>query len=215
MDFSEAQQKVSKLLLKGPMTVDELRKESNLQANDINEALKNLIKMKLVERSDEKYKLIEYVTKGTLGVNAPTGEEKYKFHLIIEAISKDKDSLIKQCEILEKKFKDEKNISIFKFEKAEPQQTEELWSSYFNTIIGTMYFKDIISIIINYGPSSIEMLEPDRLNLSLQETHDSLTELSSAVHYYISFILGLQQKLMELKHELQEKTSSEKEQPPS
>ncbi len=212
MDFSEQQKKVSQLLLKGPKNVDEIRKDIGLNANEVNDALKNLIKLKLVERHGDKYRLIEYVVKGTLGATTPTGDEKFKFHMIIEAISQEKESLVKQCDILEDRFKKEKNVAIFRFERAEPKQNGDLWSAYFDTTIGTKKFKDIVNVIINYGPSSVEMLEPEKLEMNLQETHDTLNEVSSAVHYYITFILGLQQKLMEMKQELQEKeTNSEKE----
>lgn len=206
VEYSDDQKQLAKVLLKGPMSVEDLREESKIPMNRINEALKELIKLKLVDRDGSKYKLIDYVTKGVeVKPRKPREvEENYRVRLIIEALSKDKGALQAQLDILEGKLKEEP-VSLLKLDKAETELQGENYTSYLDVEAGVRDFKDLLYLIINYGPSSVELLEPQKIELSMGETQEALNEVSSAVHYYVSFILGLQQKLIELKSELETK----------
>jgi len=204
VEYTEDQQKVAKHLLDGPKTIEELRKELDLSANTLNSALKELLKLKVVEREDSKYKLIDYITKKVKGGEKMEEKDidfrgKYRVKMIIEALSQDKEALQRQCDILENKISKEEKISVIDFEKGEILKQEENYTAFFDIEIETKTFKDVIHMIINYGPSSVELIEPEKLELNLNQSQELLNEISSAVHYYVAFILGLQQELMKVK----------------
>jgi len=190
VSFSPEQQKIARSLLKKEKTIEELRKELGVPANKLNEELKTLIQLKLVEKTDNnKYKLIDYVLKG---VTMPRKEVegKYKVNMIIEGLSSDEGALEKEIEVLEKKLKSEK-YKILKFEKSDIGKEKDNYTQFFNVDVSVPEFSDIVYLIVQYGPSSVELLEPTEVKLNLSEAQEVLNEIASAVHYYVSFILQL------------------------
>lgn len=191
--FSPEQQKIARSLLKKEKTVEELREELNIPANKLNEELKVLIKLRLVEKTENnKYKLIDYVLKG---VNMPKKEVEgqYKVNMIIEGLSTNEKALEKEMEVLEKKLKNEK-YAILKFEKSDIAKEKDNYTQFFNVDVSVPEFSDIVYLIIQYGPSSVELLEPTEVRLDLTQVQEVLNEIASAVHYYVSFILQLKHK---------------------
>jgi hypothetical protein len=191
--FSPEQQKIARSLLKKEKTVEELREELNIPANKLNEELKVLIKLRLVEKTENnKYKLIDYVLKG---VNMPKKEVEgqYKVNMIIEGLSTNEKALEKEMEVLEKKLKNEK-YAILKFEKSDIAKEKDNYTQFFNVDVSVPEFSDIVYLIIQYGPSSVELLEPTEVRLDLTQAQEVLNEIASAVHYYVSFILQLKHK---------------------
>jgi len=57
MRYSEEQQKIAKVLLEGPKTLEQLREATGLDAKKLNEELKELLKLKVVERKIDKSEL--------------------------------------------------------------------------------------------------------------------------------------------------------------
>ncbi|MEM0372446.1 MAG: hypothetical protein QXO69_01195 [archaeon] len=206
VDFSQEEQKIAKLLLAHPKTAEELRKESSLTLPQVNEALKKLIKLRLVERTeDEKYKLVSIVEQGVRGKSAGEVIDNYRVKLTIEALSQSKEALEKQMELLESKLRSER-VRVHSLERASAEQQGENFTSFISLDCSATSFSDVINLIINYGPSSIELVKPKEVRLSLSEAQEALNEVASAVHYYISLILSL--KYAEL---MQKKTKSQDE----
>jgi predicted transcriptional regulator len=193
VSFSPEQQKIARSLLKKDKTIEELREELGVPANRLNEELKTLIQLKLVEKTDNnKYKLIDYVLKGVVMPKKEV-EGKYKVNMIIEGLSSYEGALEKEIEVLEKKLKNEK-YKILKFEKSDIAKEKDNYTQFFNVDISVPEFSDIVYLIIQYGPSSVELLEPTEVKLNLSEAQEVLNEIASAVHYYVSFILQLKHK---------------------
>ena len=190
VSFSPEQQKIARSLLKKDKTIEELREELGVPANRLNEELKTLIQLKLVEKTDNnKYKLIDYVLKGVVMPKKEV-EGKYKVNMIIEGLSSYEGALEKEIEVLEKKLKNEK-YKILKFEKSDIAKEKDNYTQFFNVDISVPEFSDIVYLIVQYGPSSVELLEPTEVKLNLSEAQEVLNEIASAVHYYVSFILQL------------------------
>lgn len=191
--FSPEQQQIARSLLNKQKTIEELREELGVPVTKLNEQLKQLIQMKLVEKTGEnKYKLIDYVLKG---VNMPVEkkEGEFVFNMIVEGISNDEQALAKQMEVLESKLKAEK-FKLLKFEKSDVAHEKDSYTMFFNADIAVPEFSDIIYLIVQYGPSSVELLEPDKVELDLSQTQTVLNEVASAIHYYVSLILHLKHK---------------------
>ena len=62
VNYSEKQQKLARLLLEGPRTLEELREETGIPANELNEELKGMLNLKVIVRDNEdRYKLTSFV----------------------------------------------------------------------------------------------------------------------------------------------------------
>lgn len=198
--YTENQQKIAKTLLEEPMSIDELRKEMDLNAKQLNEELKEMINLGVVERKDDEYKLINFI-EHKMG-KGPKLEGEYVARFIIEASSKSEEAVEKQMDKLEQSLKKEP-YKLLEFERAEVEKEEndegegETATTFIETEVTVPKFTDLLYLVVNYGPSSVEVLEPDEINLTVEELQKSLNDLSSAIHYYTGLILQLKKKLNE------------------
>ena len=191
--FSPEQQKIARSLLKKEKTIEELREELEVPITKLNEELKNLIQLKLVERtSDNRYKLIDYVLRG-IAMPKKEMEGIYKINIIIEGISQDEKALEKEMDALESKLKNE-GFKLLKFERSGVSKEKDSYTAFFNVDLSVPDFSDIIYLIVQYGPSSVELLEPTDVKLSLSQAQAALNEVASAIHYYVSLILQFAHK---------------------
>lgn len=205
VDFSLEEQKIAKLLLAHAKSAEELREESSLTLPQVNDVLKRLIKLRLVERNeDEKYKLVNIIEQTVRGKGGEIAEN-YRVKMTVEALSQDKNALEKQMSLLESKLRSER-VRIHKLERADTAKNDENYTSFMDIECSVASFSDVVNLIVNYGPSSVELLKPKDVRLSLGEAQDVLNEMTSAVHYYISLILSLKYaELMQKRTKSQEK----------
>ena len=209
VEYSKEEQKISRLLLKGPKTIEEIRGESGISAGDVNKVLKKLLKLKVVERVDSKYKLINYVVRGVMKGSKSNktktidSEGGYRIRMIVENVSPDKEALDKAVKTLEQKFKSEK-FKIIDFERSEIKKQDDNYTIFFEAEVVVPEFRDLIYLIFNYGPTFVELLEPEKISLNVPESQQALNEIASIVNYYVSFIFQLQQKLLETQGKVQQ-----------
>ena len=192
VEYSKEEQLIARTLLEKPKTVEQLREELGMPISRVNEALAKLIKLRVVERTDDCYKLISAVEKQLKGFQGEINEV-FRVRMNIEALSESQEALEKQMEVLENRLKAEK-IKIVDFFKAIPNKQENNFSSYIDVEFYASSLQDVLGVIINFGPSSVEVIEPKETKLSMKETQDVMNEVMSAVHYYISLILSLKYK---------------------
>jgi hypothetical protein len=95
--------------------------------------------------------------------------------------------------ILEEKLRKEP-YGIIRLEKSTAEKTGENYNMFLDVEIATPEFKDLIYLIITYGPTSVEILEPAKIELNLSDAQEVLNSIVSAVHYYVSYILQLEMK---------------------
>ncbi len=198
VEYSEEQKRIAKLLLEKPMTLEELREKSGLSASAVNDALAGLVKLRVVERVENKYKLIDLIEKKL----KPQVEDNVRAVLIIEGISPEKEALEKQMALLEDKIKLEP-MKIIRFEKGEVEKQDEDYSSFFEIEAWFSSLEDLFKVIINYGPSSVHLLEPKSFSLKANEAQSLVNTVVSAVHYYTSLII-----MQKFKEYLQKKKKS-------
>lgn len=209
VEYSKEEQKISRLLLKGPKTIEEIRGESGISAGDVNKVLKKLLKLKVVERVDSKYKLINYVVRGVMKGSKSNktktidSEGGYRIRMIVENVSPDKEALDKAVKTFEQKFKSEK-FKIIDFERSEIKKQDDNYTIFFEAEVVVPEFRDLIYLIFNYGPTFVELLEPEKISLNVPESQQALNEIASIVNYYVSFIFQLQQKLLETQGKVQQ-----------
>lgn len=196
--YTEDQQKMAKALLKGPRTSEELRDEVKLPADQVLEALKEMMKLRVVEKTGfpTKYKLIDSIMQRVKdGKEGGFTDKKFEIAMIIEGLSSNRDALEQQMGQLKEKIGQEKGIEIIQLEVQEIMQHESNYTTYIDLHFGADSFATVITMIIQYGPSSVEVIEPRNASLGVGEMQASLNEVVSAVHYYIGLVVQLKQAM--------------------
>ena len=202
--YTDDQEKIARVLLKEPLTIEQLRENLDIPASELLSALKGLITLKVVEKDKDKYKLIEKIS---TELNKDI-EKKFKIRMILEGSSSDKEAVTKQMDILTQKLKTEP-IAIESFNKSELDEQEQVYSQHIDTEFWTESFENVIKLVINYGPTIVEVLEPQQTELNLAETQSALNELASGIHYYSDWILKYELALQELTKKLKQSTGIE------
>ncbi len=188
MTVSELQKKIGVLLYKKPMTAEELAEELNADINDVMEALKGLLLMKVVtkEGNPPVYKLAPHVieaiksdeSEGIL-VHAIIEVEGVERSLVEKGLNKIKDMLEKEGGFI---LKDAYISSI--------EEDREL-NVYYGHLDVTIVFpavEPLIYFLFYYGPTVVEVLSPDRIEVDSGDLQRALTLAASMIQGYVSFL---------------------------
>ncbi len=197
VEYTEDEKRIAKALLKAPRTIEELMRELSLPMDGVLGALSHMIKLHLVEKegTPTRYRMIEYIKEKVRGGETMEVEPNYRAQMIIEGMSKSEEALRRSMEILETRLKKEK-IRLFSFEKSDISSVEQDFVMFFDVELGTKTFRDLFAIVVNYGPTSVELLEPNKVEIKLPEAQDTLNDVATAIHHYVSYLLelGLQKR---------------------
>ena len=134
------------------------------------------LKYKMKELEDKKWMKVGLIFE-VLGMNKEIVEKSLKEH--IEKLEKIKTSLIYK-----------KNFS--KIEKVEKPMKgiETAYSQIVETEVMVQDLKTLIVITISYGPSSIEILKPNKMEVSAGEIQDIANMISGVIHQIAAAGLG-------------------------
>jgi hypothetical protein len=75
------------------------------------------------------------------------------------------------------------------------EQEGGTFTTYIDMQFGAASFSDLIRMIIQYGPSSVELLSPKEASIGLQDMQETLNETVSAVHYYVGLVVQLKEAM--------------------
>ncbi len=118
-------------------------------------------------------------------------EYKYKGHAIMEVLGKPKEHVEKAVDLLIKKISDEKLLNISEVQKHSVEKvpdSETLFSTIFEFEIEFKDNEALFLFLLNYMPSSLEIYEPESLNLDLHSFNSLLTELLGTFHEFDKFV---------------------------
>jgi DNA-binding HxlR family transcriptional regulator len=191
--FSEEQKKIAKHLMSGPKTVEELSSLTFLIPSKITDELKKMMKLKLVEKEEgfpTKYKIKKSILEEVQKRKEIMEQDKFKIRVkaIIEVQAIEKELLKKQLDKIEEALKKEQNFTVYAAEKAEIIQEGEHFSSYLEVDLTVKDFSSLVRLMFFYGPTSVEVLRPEKIELGLDDLQDGLLEISSMVQAYTEFI---------------------------
>jgi len=209
IEFSDNEVTIGKALLDNPMDAVELRKATGISADELIPSLKRLMSLRVVVLKGQKYTLVDRIIEKAGGDQ--DYRENYTVHMIIEGASRDLATLEAQMTHLVERIKKE-SILVHDLELAEPEESDGVHATHIELEYGADSFDNVVHMIQQYGPSTIEMLEPETVTLKPKEIHDTLVEIANSTHYYVGLavnqgmqIRALRNELKKVKNELREK----------
>ena len=109
---------------------------------------------------------------------------------IIEILGSPKEQVEKAIGIVVDKLKKDKELRVDRVEVVEAKKVKELWSSFCELEINLKLSK-LLNFCFDYMPSSIEILEPDKLDLESMELGGFLNDLLARLHSYDMVVKNL------------------------
>ena len=186
--FTEEQKKIALLLLHSPKTVEELNKQLNIPFDDLNENLKQMVKLKLIkiEGYPQKYRLMDNIVEAVKRRKDIQESDPFDLRLkaIIEFKAVEEKFLAKSMDEIEKKLKESKDYTIYDLYRADPIKEETQYSAYLEINLSAKDFTAIIKFMYFFGPSSIEVLRPKKVVLAMDDLQDALMEMAEMIQLY-------------------------------
>lgn len=118
--------------------------------------------------------------------------QQIKARVIIEMLGAPKEHIQETLQLyVEKIKKEEKNISLFHCDYAEPKEVNNLFSVFAELELGFKDMKTLTYFCFDYMPSSIEVYEPEELLYTANDYTDFLNDLQGRLHKFDMLIKNL------------------------
>lgn len=120
-----------------------------------------------------------------------------KVWMVFEAVGAEKDGVVKSLEDHIESIESEEGVELTEIEKDEATEIENPHESLekgYSQVIETRAdfddFQKVIETVINYGPTYVQMEGPDKYELDLRESQDTLQSVANTMHQYAQMGAG-------------------------
>jgi len=186
--FSEEQKRIALLLIHGPKTAEDLNSQLNIPFNKLTDELKAMIKLGVIEKQGfpTKYHLKKNIATEVQKRKkiAETDLNKLRIRAFIEMQAIEEELLKKQLDKLEDSMKKDKSFTLYNLDRAQIEKQAEYYSTYFEVNFSVKDFASLIRFMFFYGPSSVEVVKPAKIEFSAQDLQDGLMETADMVQKY-------------------------------
>jgi len=189
--FSDEQKKIALLLLSEPKTEEELHKQLNLPYDKLGIELKQMLKLNLVlkEGYPTKYRLRQDII-DELAKRKKISEEdsfKIKIRAMIELKAVEETLLKKHLDKIGEALKKEEKFTIYGLTNAPIIEEDEMYSSFVEVTLTVKDFPALIMFLFYYGPTSVEVIKPSKIEFSQYEFQEGLVSLSDIFQKYAEY----------------------------
>ncbi len=188
--YTPVQQLAANLLLKKPQSAPETAKALEVTEEEAKKALEALLKVGVAEVSGSQYALKAHIIEEMRRRQELKEKDKFKIRVraVIEVQSVSEQLLKKAMEDLAKGLRQSPVFTIYRLETGQPQEQDDLWSSYLDAEFSVQDFASLVKFIFLYGPSSLEVLKPEKIELGNYDFEDGLLEMIDISSKYAGFV---------------------------
>jgi chromosome condensin MukBEF ATPase and DNA-binding subunit MukB len=114
-------------------------------------------------------------------------EQKIRAIMIIEVAGRPPEYLVESIKAHIDKLNSFQGAKVVRSRFAEPRKLSEekdLYTTFSEVEIETISMQKLLDVVFEFMPSSIEILDPEEVVFSLQETTNFLNDLSARLHKY-------------------------------
>lgn len=191
--FSEQQKKIASLLVNESKTVEELAKQLNANQSELNEDLKAMLKLELVEKLSgfpTKYELKKHIVEAILKRREIAEKDAFKLRLkvLIEVHAIEKTLVEKQLNEIIATLKKETEFTIYDTFKEQIVKEGGYYSTFLDVNLSVKDFRSLMRLMFLYGPSSVEVLKPEKWEIQMDALQDGLMLAADIVQGYTDYI---------------------------
>ncbi len=194
-EFTDMQKRISLSILHKPKTAEELVKEFDLSYDEVMSELKALLKLKLISKAGYPLKnsLKKDIGEAVLRRKDVAEKDPFKIRLniIIEAQAVEKTLLVKKMREIETALKKDKNYTVYDSSLEKPIKSGEHYTCYLELNLSVKDFPSMVNLMYFYGPSSVEVMKPEKLSMAAAELQDGLGIMCDMIQAYNHSILKL------------------------
>ncbi|MCX8158232.1 MAG: hypothetical protein N3D73_01045 [Candidatus Diapherotrites archaeon] len=197
--IKDIHKKIALSIMHKPKTAEELVKELGVSYDELIEELKQMLSLKLITASGHplKYSIAKGIQEAIEKRNEIAEKDPYKIRLniIIEAQSLDKDLLLREMKGIEEALRKEKDYNVYDSIVGEPiKRDNDYYSCFLEVELSVKDFSAMVKLMYFYGPVSVEVLKPEKLELKASELQDGLLLMLGMIQAYNTTMLKLMNK---------------------
>lgn len=125
-----------------------------------------------------------------------------KIKAIIEIAGFPEEHVKNTMDMVMENLSKEKGVSIIKKEVAPVKSVEKMWSTFAELELKMENFTELNDFFFNYMPSSVEIIEPVKMNINSNEMDDLINDMLARLHNFTMFLKNLQAENTVLKREI-------------
>ncbi len=190
--FTEEQKKIALLLVHGPKTAEEINPQLSIPFNKLTDELKAMIKLGVIEKQGfpTKYALKKNIVSEVQKRKriAESDLNKLRVRAFIEMQAIEEDLLKKQLDRLEEAMGEDKSFTLYSLDRAQIEKQGEYYTTYFELNFSVKDFASLVRFMFFYGPSSVEVVKPAKIEFSAQDLQDGLMSMADMVQKYSTTI---------------------------
>jgi len=195
VEIPELQKQISKILLSGPKTAEEIAVELKQPYLKAMEELKEMLKKELIIKDGypTKYSLKTEIVQKVVERRRIAEKDQFKVRIrcIIDVKALEPGLLGKSLDEIEQMLRSEKAFTIYDIIKAEQVQDGEYYSSFIDANLSVKDFRAIVHLMFYYAPISVEVLKPEKIEFGADDVQDALVDMSELIHAYADRIMKL------------------------
>ncbi len=201
---------IAQRLSKGDKTEDDLQKEiPNATYDLLSKALKELLFLKLIKKEGYpvKYALSEDLVKklNTRKELAANDKNNIRVSILIESKADNKKGLREGMDQILTKLKADEKYVIYDLDIAEIVVHDDLFSTYISGEVSCASLSEVFRLVYYYGVTSIDVIRPEKLTVSMSDLQESLITIVDMTHGYADMIFNLNKKVASLESILSRK----------
>ena len=125
--------------------------------------------------------------------------------VIIEIMASPKEHVKEVLDLVTEKLKNEKNFKIVKSETSKIKEIKGFYSAFSEFEIEFETIADLLNLCFDYMPSSVEILEPEKIELDSHYFMDLTNDILAKLHQWDMLIKNVHAKNLVLTKRLNEK----------
>lgn len=199
LEIHELQGLIGKALADSSKTEDDLIKIiPNAKYEQIVQALKNMLFLKLITKEGfpVKYSLSPEVKEKLTEKKKLSENDKnvLKLAVIIESKSNDKLELRKGMEHILESLRNDNEYFLYDSSLADIVVHDDLFSTYISATLSCNEINSLFKIIYFYGATSVEVLKPDKFNVTISDLQKTILIITDMTHGYAQMIHKLKRE---------------------
>lgn len=195
LQFTESQKKIASILLSGPASLENITERSQLKVSEVQEDLKTLLQLKLIslQGTPPVYALKDEISAELRRRKSIEGEDDnvFRVRVLIEIQGIQEELVQKQGEKVLETLKKEPFFRIYSYKLEKVEKVGESYSTFAEINLSVRDFRALVRLMFFYGPSSIEVIKPHKIEFTLDDFQNGLVDMTEMVHGYAEYIMGL------------------------
>lgn len=184
--LSWLQIKIAKELLEGPGSIQELSKAVGESPLDVENALKQMVELKLASEKAGMFYISEEIKKELLNKRELAEQEKPKIDIqaYIEVKGLNRKAALQQMKEIEKALKAQEAFVLYSSSIIEPEKQGDLYIGHLDITIGFKNITSLVQFMYLYGPSVVEVIKPPKAEFTAFDLQEALNQMAEYIFKY-------------------------------